>query len=83
MSELSIEELEVKIGYAFGAMSAYLGFDEAHWQVVALIRKPEVTERWIKGKVNCLHNKAIHFYDSKEKCNDFIRSLIKEIQGVA
>lgn len=37
MSKLSKEELLVKLDYAFGAMSAYEGFDEAHQQIKELI----------------------------------------------
>ena len=51
--------------------------ERAYRQIVALIRKPEITEEWIeeKAKELCEQN----YVDDEAK--DFIRSLIEEIRG--
>jgi len=54
---------------------------QAYKQMRKIIQKPEVTKEWIEKKAKYLYNKAMHFYDSKENCNDFIRTILKEIQG--
>lgn len=58
---------------------------QAYQQIVALIKKPEVTEKFIKTKAKELHDKL---WDSEKKCGinctrkieirQFIRSLFKE-----
>ena len=51
-------------------------------QIVALIKKPEVTEEWIAYKAQELDSKIINrnlsFYC---QCKDFIHSLVEEIKN--
>ena len=55
-------------------------------QIVARLKgadaetKPQVTDELIEEKVEYLYNKAIHFYEHRENCRDFIRKLYEEIK---
>ena len=58
-------------------------------QIVALIKKPQVTEEWIESKAIELNYLSIYssgrnqraFAIGRAKAEDFIRSLVKEIRG--
>ena len=85
---LSEDELLMKLDYAFGAMSAYEGFDEAHQQIKILTEKPQVTEEWIAEMVNkvfarllAMHGAFGRPWQMRSILKDFVRSLVEEIKN--
>jgi len=54
-------------------------------QIVTLIQKPEVTEEWYEEKAIKLESLVRRCFvqerDIYSDCKDFIRELVKEIQG--
>lgn len=53
---------------------------QAYQQIKELIKKPEVTEEWIKKKIDELW---IEYEKGELDCEDFIRSLVEEIVHVS
>lgn len=58
--------------------------EQTYLQIVALIKKPEVTEEWLEEKAIELNNEILLGAWRKDYyivCKDFIRSLVEEIVG--
>ena len=77
------EELLEYLRLAFGYEDDSEKFNQAHEQIVALIgASKEVTEEWINEKAKEFW--SFPYYDcSFQDVQDFIRSLVKEINCVA
>ena len=52
----------------------------AYRQIVALLKKPQVTEEWIEEKASIVWREMGH-WQSPEEAKDFIHTLVKEIAG--
>jgi len=61
--------------------------EQTYLQIVALIKKPKVTEEWIEEKAIRLESLVRRCFvqerDIYSDCKDFIRSLVEEINRVA
>ena len=55
--------------------------ERAYQQIKEMIQKPEVTEEWYNEKVNEMEQVTIPIGSRKKDRKDFIRKLVKEIQG--
>jgi len=80
MSKLKEDELLGELAYAFACSTIS---EQAYKQIVALIKKPKVTEEWIeeKAKIVC-DTIRLHPRLTMKTAKDFIRSLVEKIQGI-
>jgi len=93
MSKLKEEELlewfkKEGSRYAFlQATHPHLGYipterdKQAYKQIVALIKKPRVTEEWIEEKATEIYNLSYYKSFKPRQIADCIRSLVEEIVG--
>ena len=94
MSKLKKEELlEILRDIKLFIKSERIGWwdekdEEAHQQIKEMIKKPGVTEEWIeeeawkmKAIVATLFRRTGTMNCPVGRCKDFIRSIVKEIQG--
>lgn len=97
MSKLNQEELVEKLGGWIRRSRRdetpdniiwHIDDESAHQDIVALIKKPEVTEEWIEEKAKELITMVANLYPyetnpgviPKSKAKDFIRTFVKEIK---
>ena len=84
MSELKEKGLLEKLSKAFEYLPLSIANGQARRQIKELIQKPGVTEEWIEEKAIELNNEILlaNYKESYYNMSrDFIRSLVKEIQG--
>ena len=87
MSKLKEDELLGELAHAFACSTIS---EQAYKQIVALIKKPEVTEEWYEEKAKKLRDES-YYYRGKnnkyysialKKAKDLIRSFVEEIRGI-